>query len=96
MSVHNTEIAEMFSRLAELLEIQGANPFRIRAYRKAAQTIESLPHSMASMLAEGADLSELPGIGRDLAAKIQEIVETGHLSLLDQVSSQLPDRKSVV
>ncbi|MGV7229388.1 MAG: DNA polymerase/3'-5' exonuclease PolX [Nitrospirales bacterium] len=90
MSVHNTEIAEMFSRLAELLEIQGANPFRIRAYRKAAQTIESLPHSMASMLAEGADLSELPGIGKDLAAKIQEIVETGHLSLLDQVSSQLP------
>jgi len=90
MSVHNTDIAEKFSRLAELLEIQGANPFRIRAYRKAAQTIESLPHSVASMLAEGADLSELPGIGEDLAAKIQEIVQTGHLSLLDQVSSQLP------
>ena len=90
MSVHNTEIAEMFSRLAELLEIQGANPFRIRAYRKAAQTIEGLPHSVASMLAEGSDLSDLPGIGEDLAAKIQEIVETGHLSLLDQVSSQLP------
>jgi len=90
MPVHNTDIAEKFSRLAELLEIQGANPFRIRAYRKAAQTIESLPHSVASMLAEGADLSELPGIGEDLAAKIQEIVQTGHLSLLDQVSSQLP------
>ncbi|TFG58885.1 MAG: hypothetical protein E4H32_10975, partial [Nitrospirales bacterium] len=43
MPVHNTEVAEMFSRLAELLEIQGANPFRIRAYRKAAQTIEGLP-----------------------------------------------------
>jgi DNA polymerase (family 10) len=90
MPVHNTEIAEMFNRLAELLEIQGANPFRIRAYRKAAQTIEGLPHSMASMLAEGADLSLLPGIGKDLAAKIQEIIETGHLSLLDQVSTQLP------
>ncbi|MDH3503697.1 MAG: DNA polymerase/3'-5' exonuclease PolX [Nitrospirota bacterium] len=90
MPVHNTEIADMFSRLAELLEIQGANPFRIRAYRKAAQTIEGLPHSVTSMLAEGTDLSELPGIGRDLAAKIQEMVETGHLSLLDQVSSQLP------
>ena len=80
----------MFSRLAELLEIKGANPFRIRAYRKAAQTIEGLPHSVTSMLAESADLSELPGIGKDLAAKIQEIVETGHLALLDQVSSQLP------
>ncbi len=90
MSVHNTEIAKMFSRLAELLEIQGANPFRIRAYRKAAQTIEGLPHSVTSMLADGADLSKLPGIGEDLAAKIQEIVETGNLSLLDQVSSQLP------
>lgn len=90
MSVHNTEIAEMFSRLAELLEITGANPFRIRAYRKAAQTIESLPHSLASMLAEGTDLSELPGIGKDLAGKIQECIETGHLTLLDQVSSQLP------
>jgi len=90
MPVHNTDIAEKFSRLAELLEIQGANPFRIRAYRKAAQTIEGLPHSVASMLAEGADLSDLPGIGEDLAAKIQEIVQTGHLSLLDQVSSQLP------
>ncbi|MDH5563985.1 MAG: DNA polymerase/3'-5' exonuclease PolX [Nitrospirota bacterium] len=90
MSVHNTEIAEMFSRLAELLEIQGANPFRIRAYRKAAQTIEGLPHSLTSMLAEGADLSDLPGIGKDLATKIQEMVDTGHLALLDQVSSQLP------
>ncbi len=90
MPVHNTEIADMFSRLAELLEIQGANPFRIRAYRKAAQTIEALPHSVTSMLAEGADLSELPGIGKDLASKIQEMVETGHLALLDQVSSQLP------
>ncbi len=90
MAIHNTEIAEMFGRLAELLEIKGANPFRIRAYRKAAQTIEGLPHSVTSMLAESADLSELPGIGKDLAGKIQEIVETGHLALLDQVSSQLP------
>lgn len=90
MPMHNSDIAELFSRLAELLEIQGANPFRIRAYRKAAQTIEGLPHSVTSMLADGADLSELPGIGEDLAAKIQEIVKTGHLALLDQVSSQLP------
>ncbi len=90
MALHNSQIAEAFSRLAELLEIQGANPFRIRAYRKAAQTIEGLPHSVASMVAEEADLSTLPGIGKDLAAKIQEMVETGHLSILDQVSSQLP------
>ncbi|MGD9851715.1 MAG: DNA polymerase/3'-5' exonuclease PolX [Nitrospirales bacterium] len=90
MALHNSQIAEAFSRLAKLLEIQGANPFRIRAYRKAAQTIEGLPHSVASMVAEEADLSMLPGIGKDLAAKIQEMVETGHLSILDQVSSQIP------
>ncbi len=92
MAIHNAEIAEAFNRLAELLEIQGANPFRIRAYRKAAQTIEGLPHSVASMVAEEADLSTLPGIGKDLAAKIQAMVETGHLSILDQVSSEMPGR----
>lgn len=92
MAIHNAEIAEAFNRLAELLEIQGANPFRIRAYRKAAQTVEGLPHSVASMVAEEADLSTLPGIGKDLAAKIQAMVETGHLSILDQVSSEMPGR----
>ena len=92
MAIHNSHIADMFNQLAKLLEIQGANPFRIRAYRKAARTIESLPRNVSAMLMEGADLSELPGIGDDLAAKITEIVETGHLSLLDQVSSQLPGK----
>jgi DNA polymerase (family X) len=90
VTIHNTEIAQRFQRLADLLEIEGANPFRVRAYRNAARTIEGLPHSVAAMVADGADLTELPGIGKDLAGKIREIVESGHLALLDQVSTHLP------
>ncbi|RMH32510.1 MAG: DNA polymerase/3'-5' exonuclease PolX [Nitrospirae bacterium] len=90
MAIHNAEIARIFSLLADLLEIEGANPFRVRAYRNAARTIESLPHNVEAMVREGADLSELPGIGEDLAGKIKEIVETGRLGLLEEVKSRIP------
>jgi len=90
MTIHNIEMAESFNRLADLLEIQGANPFRIRAYRNAARTLEGLPQSAASLVAEGQDLSQLPGIGKDLAGKIQEMVETGRLRLLEEVQTQVP------
>ena len=85
MPIHNADISEIFNRLAELLEIEGANPFRIRAYRNAARTIGELPHSVATLLAEGKDLTELPGIGEDLAAKIEEIVRTGKLTTLEKI-----------
>ncbi|BFU92943.1 MAG: hypothetical protein NTAFB01_41300 [Nitrospira sp.] len=90
MPVSNSEIAEILIRLADLLEIDDANPFRVRAYRKAARTLESLPCSAASMLNGGADLSDLPGIGTDLADKIDEIIKTRHLTVLDEVESRLP------
>ena len=86
----NSDVADAFERIADLLEIQGANPFRIRAYRNAARTIEELPESVAAMCARGADLTELPGIGADLAGKIGEIVETGHVALLDRLARALP------
>ena len=63
MPVRNADIADLFDRMATLLEIQGANPFRVRAYRNAARTLDSLPRSVADMLAEEEDLSRLPGIG---------------------------------
>jgi DNA polymerase (family 10) len=88
--VTNSDIAEILERIAELLELEGANPFRIRAYRNAARTVTGLPHSVASMLTEGADLSELPGIGKDLAAKITEIAETGHLRFLEEIEGRTP------
>jgi len=70
----NADIAAIFNAMADLLEIKGENPFRIRAYRKAAFTIESLGKD-ASTLSED-DLLELPGIGKDLAGKISEYLRT--------------------
>jgi DNA polymerase (family X) len=90
MPVQNAEIAAMFDQAAELLEIQGENQFRVRAYRRAARVIEGLPQSVRSLLAGGQDLSKLPGIGNDLAGKIADIVKTGHFELLDALKEQLP------
>ena len=90
MPVQNAEVAAMFDQAAELLEIEGENQFRVRAYRRAARTVEGLPQSIKSLLAAGRDLSELPGIGKDLAGKIAEIVETGHFPLLDTLKKKLP------
>jgi len=88
--VQNAEVAAMFDQAAELLEIEGENQFRVRAYRRAARVIEGLPQSVRSLLSAGRDLSELPGIGEDLAGKISEIVETGHFKLLDALKKKLP------
>ena len=90
MPVQNAEVAAMFDQAAELLEIEGENQFRVRAYRRAARVIEGLPQSIKSLLSAGRDLSELPGIGKDLAGKIAEIVETGHFKLLDALKKKLP------
>jgi len=88
--VQNAEIAAMFDQAAELLEIKGENQFRVRAYRRAARVVEGLPQSVKSLLAAGRDLSELPGIGKDLAGKIAEIVDSGHFPLLDSLKKKLP------
>ena len=90
MPVQNAEIAAMFDQAAELLEIQGENQFRVRAYRRAARVIEGLPQSVRSLLSAGRDLSELPGIGKDLAGKIADIVKIGRFALLDTLKKQLP------
>jgi DNA polymerase (family X) len=90
MPVQNAEIAAMFDQAAELLEIQGENQFRVRAYRRAARVIEGLPQSVRSLLSAERDLSELPGIGKDLARKIADIVKTGHFGLLDDLRKELP------
>lgn len=89
-SLHNAEIADLFDRFALLLDIEGANSFRVRAYHNAARTIENLPRDINMMLAEGADLTELPGIGEDLAHKITEMATTGHFADLDAMKRRLP------
>lgn len=90
MPVQNVEIAALFDRYADLLDIEDANPFRVRAYRNAARVIGGDSRSMADLLAEGRDLTELPGIGKDLAAKIAVIVETGRLPQLEEVEKRTP------
>jgi DNA polymerase (family 10) len=90
MPIHNSDIEEILNTVANLLEIKSENPFRVRAYRNAARTIQGLSQSVAEMVHAGQDLSELPGVGKDLAGKIAEIVETGTLALLRELQSELP------
>jgi len=90
MPVHNADIAAIFDEIADLLEIQGANPFKVRAYRNASHTIQGLGHEARSLIEQGEDLTELPGIGKELAAKIEEIVKTGHCHALEKLHDELP------
>jgi DNA polymerase (family 10) len=90
MPVVNATIAAIFEQIADLLDIQGANPFRIRAYRNAARTIGGLASDIKVMLEKGEDPRDLPGIGDDLAAKIREIVETGKSAFLERLQKQVP------
>lgn len=91
-SMENIEIAKTFDEVADLLEIQGANPFRVRAYRNAARTIGTLGTSVESILEhDGEALEELPGIGADLAGKISRICRTGELPLLAELTRKTPE-----
>jgi len=90
MPRHNADIAAIFEEIADLLEIQGANPFRIRAYRNAARSIGELSQEVSLLLEKGEDLTRLPGIGDDLSAKIREIVASGRCSLLERLRQELP------
>jgi DNA polymerase (family X) len=86
---HNEEVAAAFEEMADLLSIQAENAFRIRAYRRAAQVVRSLPRELSDM--HGVEeFDALPGIGADLAAKIEELLRTGHLSALDRARTQTP------
>jgi DNA polymerase (family X) len=89
MPVPNAEIAAILDQTAELLETKGESQLRIRIYRRAARTIEALPLSVASLLERGVVLAELPGIGKDLAAKISAIVTTERLDVLESLKRQL-------
>jgi DNA polymerase (family 10) len=90
--MNNASIADVFDEMADLLEFQGANPFRVRAYRNGARMIRDLTEPLAAVIEdEERDLTELEGIGKDLAQKITTLVETGqspqHQELLKEVPS---------
>src|SRR5437588_8463302 len=89
--MRNADVVKIFDELADLLEIQNANPFRVRAYRNAARTLGDLPESLARIIADPQrNLEELPGIGHDLAEKIKLIAETGSLPQLEELRLQVP------
>ena len=90
MPIHNEDVARIFDQIADLLEIQGANSFRVRAYRNASREVRGLPKELAQLAAAGADLTALPGIGEALAAKIQEILATGTCQALKRLQRELP------
>ncbi|WP_413438939.1 DNA polymerase/3'-5' exonuclease PolX [Sulfuriferula sp. GW1] len=90
MPIHNADIAAIFEEIADLLEIEGANPFRIRAYRNAARVVGEYGRELRALLDNGADLPRLPGIGADLAGKIREIATTGHCALLERLRGEVP------
>lgn len=85
----NREVAEIFYKVASLLEIKGENPYRIRAYQRAAQTIEALTKDIEELAKKG-QIEKLPGIGKDLAGKIQEILKTGTLSIYEELKKEIP------
>ena len=86
----NADVAHVLSRIATMLEIDGANPFRVRAYREGARVIESQGEPIATLAAAEGGLAALAGIGKDLAQKILEIAETGTTGIYDEMQAKIP------
>ena len=88
----NEEIAHRFNQMASLMEVRGEDPFRLRSYRMAAEAIETWPTPMAEIArAQGvAGLLEIPGVGKALAGKIVELVETGTFNAWDRLTADTP------
>ena len=84
----NQGVARVFSNIGDLLEIKGANPFKIRAYRNAADIVGHMAERIADLT--DAQVLDLPGIGKDLAAKIRELVDTGSLPFYDALRQEFP------
>lgn len=90
----NQQIAAIFNEMADLLEIKGENPFRIRAYRRAAQNMEGLPKDAGLMTEK--ELLEVPGIGQDLAAKIRDYISTGRITAFEDLKKDVPEDLAIL
>lgn len=88
--MENPEVAQVFEEVADLLELQAANPFRVRAYRNAARILRDLSEPLAPKADDPKSLETLAGIGKDLAEKITTILKTGDLPLRQELRSQVP------
>ncbi len=85
----NLEIARIFSEIADILEIREENPFKVRAYRRVTQLLESLPQEVEEIYKRG-ELHNLPGVGASIAEKIKEIIETGKLKYHEELRKNIP------
>ena len=83
----NIEVADVFEQIANILEGQGENPYKIRAYRNAVRTLESLPEPAADINARG-ELKNIPGFGEAIVGKTQEILATGTCALFERLKAE--------
>lgn len=87
----NSEIADVFEQMGDLLDFDGANPFRVRAYRNAARTLRDYPQSLSDIADDSTEkLQEIEGIGKDLALKVAEMCHTGKLQQLEDLKAKVP------
>ena len=89
MPIYNADIAAIFDEIADYLEIEGENHFRVRAYRNAARTVQGMGAELKDLVAQDEDLTRLPGIGKELAAKIAEYVTTGAVKALTRLRDKI-------
>ena len=92
-AMKNSEIAAVFDDIAELLKLRKDNIFKIRAYQKAARSINELPVEIAKLVSEDR-LDEVPGVGEAINKKITEMVTTGKLDYLEKLKTELPERNT--
>jgi DNA polymerase (family 10) len=88
--VSNAEIADVLELIADLLELENENPFRVRSYRRAVDTIRAYPEDLANLHAQG-KLTSVPGIGASIAQKIAEYLETGSVAYLEELRARYPE-----
>ena len=86
----NLEIAQIFSHIADILELKDENPFRIRTYRRTALVLESFPHDVNQFYKEGR-LRSIPGVGEGIEEKIKELIETGRLRYYEDLKKEIPE-----
>src|SRR5688572_25508859 len=89
--MNNRDIGAIFDEVADLLEFQNANPFRVRAYRNAARRINDLPEQLTKIAADPKrEFTDIEGIGKDLALKIRELFDTGSIAMLEELRAAIP------
>lgn len=88
--MNNAQISSLFEEIADLLEVQQANPFRVRAYRNGARAVKSHPEQFSALIGSGDKITGIKGIGKDLAAKIEEAVSTNAIEMLEELRDDVP------